>query len=123
VDYKTSDPKALDVGKFAAGDGLQLGLYGLAARALGATTVHMSRIGRSLDLNDAQITDEDLNGLESLWQSLVAMQESGRFGMLGPLRSPYGVRVSYPLATLAIDETLLKSKWALTHSTLNGGDE
>jgi hypothetical protein len=123
VDYKTSDPEALKIGRFAEGDGLQLGLYGLAARVLGATTVQMSRIGRSLDLAAPQITGEDLNGLESLWQSLVAMQESGRFGMLGAIRSPYGVRVTYPLATLGIDETLLKSKWALTHSTLNGGDE
>jgi hypothetical protein len=123
VDYKTSDPKALNVAKFVDGNGLQLGLYGLAARILGAKTVHMSRLGRSLDLNSAQVTGEDLDGLESLWQALVAMQESGRFGMLGAIRSPYGVRVTYPLATLGIDEALLDSKWALTHSKLNGGDE
>jgi hypothetical protein len=123
VDYKTSDPEPLKISKLAEGDGLQLGLYGLAVRVLGATTVHMSRIGRSLDLTAPQLTGEDLTGLESLWQSLVAMQDSGRFGMLGAIRSPYGVRVTYPLATLGIDEAILKSKWALTHSTLNGGEE
>jgi hypothetical protein len=123
VDYKTSDPKPLSVEKIAMGDGLQLGLYGLAARALGATTVHMSRIGRSLDLTVPQLTGNDLNGLESLWEALIAMQETGRFGMRGVLRSPYGARVTYPLATLGIDESILESKWTLTHSKLNGGDE
>jgi hypothetical protein len=123
IDYKTSDPKALKPEKLADGDGLQLGLYGLAARALGARVVHMSRIGRSLDLDAAQITGQHLDALGSLWQALIDMQESGRFGMLGPVRSPYGVRPKYPLATLGVDETLLESKWALTHTRLNGGAE
>jgi hypothetical protein len=102
---------------------LQLGLYGLAARVLGAKDVYMSRVGRSLDLSGAQMSGSDLNALESLWNGLVAMQESGRFGMLGAVRSPYGIHATYPLATLAIDETLLQSKWAITHSALNGGEE
>lgn len=123
VDYKTGDPKGLNVGKLASGDGLQLGLYGLAARALGAKDVHMSRVGRSLDLSGAQMTAADLNALGSLWEALIAMQESGKFGMLGGIRSPYGARVTYPLATLGIDEGVLESKWIITHSKLNGGGE
>jgi hypothetical protein len=123
VDYKTSDPKPLSADKMAMGDGLQLGLYGLAARKLGATSVQMSRIGRSLDLASPQLRGEDLNGLDSLWQALIAMQETGRFGMRGVLRSPYGARVTYPLATLGIDESILESKWELSHSKANGGDE
>jgi len=123
VDYKTSDPRPLSAEKVAMGDGLQLGLYGLAARALGATTVHMSRIGRSLDLNAPQLRGEDLNGLDSLWQMLIAMQETGRFGMRGVLRSQYGTPVTYPLATLGIDESILETKWELSHSKANGGDE
>jgi hypothetical protein len=83
----------------------------------------MSRIGRSLDLNAAQITGNHLDALGPLWQALITMQESGRFGMLGPIRSSYGVRPTYPLATLGIDEALLESKWALTHARLNGGAE
>jgi hypothetical protein len=123
VDYKTGDPKALNAGRFAAGDGLQLGLYGLAARVLGAKDVYLSRVGRSLDLSGAQMSGKDLDALDSLWNGLVAMQESGRFGMLGAIRSPYGIRAMYPLATLGIDETLLQSKWAITHAPLSGGGE
>lgn len=124
VDYKTGEKKTLNVARLATGDGLQLGLYGLAARTLGAKHVHVSRIGRSLDLKSAQVTGEDLDSLESLWLGLIAMQNSGRFGMLGAIRSTYGPGVRFPLATLAIDPALLKAKWLHTHAIASeGGDE
>ncbi|PYL35013.1 MAG: hypothetical protein DMF38_06525, partial [Verrucomicrobia bacterium] len=43
------------------------------------------------------------------------MQETGVFGMLGPVHTDFGFARSYPLATLPIDIDLLKEKWALTH--------
>ena len=43
------------------------------------------------------------------------MQESGVFGMRGALRTEFGFRGDYPLATLAIDEEILAEKWSLTH--------
>ena len=46
------------------------------------------------------------------------MQETGVFGMLGPVHAQYGFAHDYPLATLGIDEELLKEKWALTHPAL-----
>jgi hypothetical protein len=46
------------------------------------------------------------------------MQETGVFGMLGPIHTDYGFAYDYPLATLGIDEELLKQKWAITHPAL-----
>jgi hypothetical protein len=123
VDYKTGDPKELKVAKLAQGDGLQLALYGLAARSLGASDVQMSRLGCSLDLGEAQLTGEELEGLQPLWHGLVDIQETGRFGLLGAIRSEYGTSATYPLATLGVDVDLLKDKWELTHPKLNGSDE
>jgi hypothetical protein len=43
------------------------------------------------------------------------MQETGVFGMLGPVHADFGFTAAYPLATLPLDTDLLKEKWALTH--------
>jgi hypothetical protein len=78
----------------------------------------MSRVGPSLDLQEAQLTGADLEGMANLWQALASMQDRGAFGQLGALRSEYGVTATYPLATLAIDEDVLSEKWYLTHPLL-----
>ena len=46
------------------------------------------------------------------------MQETGVFGMLGPIHTDYGFGYDYPLATLGIDEELLEQKWTITHPAL-----
>jgi hypothetical protein len=43
------------------------------------------------------------------------MQETGVFGMLGPVHRDFGFVRNYPVATLSIDPELLKAKWELTH--------
>jgi hypothetical protein len=118
IDYKTGDPSPLKPFLLSRGDGIQLALYGLAVRSIGAQLVMMSRVGPSLDLQGAQLTGADLDGMANLWQALASMQDRGTFGQLGPLRSEYGVTATYPLATLAIDEDVLSEKWDLTHSLL-----
>ncbi len=115
IDYKTGDPEPLDPWRLAnKGDGIQLALYGLAARTLGPPRVAMSRVGPSLDLQAPQLHGEDLDRLTHVWSMLASMQDRGVFGQRGPLRSEFGVSAVYPLATLAIDPELLAAKWDKT---------
>ena len=43
------------------------------------------------------------------------MQETGIFGLRGPIRNEFGFNPDYPLATLPIDQEFLDEKWVLTH--------
>jgi hypothetical protein len=52
---------------------------------------------------------------KDFWSELHRMQETGVFGMLGPVHADFGFVEKYPLATLPIDTDLLKEKWVLTH--------
>jgi hypothetical protein len=51
------------------------------------------------------------------------MQETGIFGMLGPVHADFGYVWKYPLATLPIDPDLLQEKWSLTHRAFSVKDE
>jgi hypothetical protein len=55
---------------------------------------------------------------KEFWRELYRMQETGVFGMHGRIHADYGFGYDYPLATLGIDEELLKQKWAITHPAL-----
>jgi RecB family exonuclease len=125
VDYKTGNRKALSAKALRAGDGLQLALYALALRELGTAQVGISLLTPSLDLVAPQLTLADLRAPEQqrLWRGLHRMQESGVFGMRGKLRDEFAFGGDYPLATLAIDETLLDEKWALTHPEFGEEEE
>jgi hypothetical protein len=57
----------------------------------------------------------DVLAQKDFWRELHRMQETGVFGMLGPVHREFGFVRKYPLATLGIDPALLKTKWALTH--------
>ena len=118
VDYKTGHRQPLSLGALATGDGLQLALYALALRAAGAKDVGLSLLTPGSPLTAPQLTIAQLDELGGLWQGLLAMQQTGVFGMHGALRSEYGPRGEYPLATLAIDEDILAGKWAATHPDL-----
>jgi hypothetical protein len=52
---------------------------------------------------------------QNFWRELHRMQETGIFGMLGPVHRDFGFAKKYPLGTLSIDPDLLKAKWVLTH--------
>jgi hypothetical protein len=131
IDYKTGRQRAFSLYELrkqqtaeeklhkllVKGRGVQLGLYALAVHALGATQVQLSLLGRAdelksqFDLSDAVIQKD-------FWRELNRMQETGVFGMLASVYSEYGFAREYPLATLGIDEDLLKQKWAMTHPAL-----
>ena len=87
-----------------------------APRARGRSASACSR--RARRSTEPQIHLADLDGLAGLWRILLRMQETGVFGMLGPLRAEFGYGQDYPLATLAIDEDILADKWLLTHPDL-----
>jgi hypothetical protein len=136
VDYKTGNHKALSAAswrtpearlegvrkKLVRGDAVQLGLYGLAARQLGAEQVALSLLSPRLDLERPQLDLAELEAHRDFWLELYRMQETGIFGMLGPIRSEFSFTGAYPLATLSINNELLREKWALTHPALADDD-
>lgn len=123
VDYKTGNRKGLDLKKLRRGDGLQLALYTLALRELGASSVGVSLLSRNVELDSPQLEVADIESQAGLWLGLLRMQETGIFGMRGPIRSEFNFANNYPLATLAIDEELLQEKWEITHPAFAGGNE
>ncbi len=128
IDYKTGRQRSFNLREFkkgespdekfrkklASGEAVQLGLYALAARQLGASAVKLTLLTRSSELMP-QFRLEDVLAQLDFWSELHRMQESGVFGMLGLVRSKYSVSAAYPLATLAVDPELVKEKWATTH--------
>jgi PD-(D/E)XK nuclease superfamily len=131
IDYKTGRQRGLNlkerrskeasVEKFrkllAKGRGVQIALYALATHALGASNVQLALLGLADEL-EPQFRLADALAQKDFWQELYRMQETGMFGMLGPVHADYGFAYDYPLATLGIDEELLKEKWAITHPAL-----
>jgi hypothetical protein len=96
------------------GRGVQLALYGLAAHSLGATDVRLTLLVPAGEL-EAQFQLSHVLAQKDFWRELHRMQETGVFGMLGPVHTDFGFSHAYPLATLSIDPDLLKEKWAMTH--------
>jgi len=131
IDYKTGRQRGLNLHErrskeasaekfrklLTKGRGVQLALYALATHALGASNVQLALLGLADEL-EPQFGLADALAQKDFWQELYRMQETGVFGMLGPVHADYGFAYDYPLATLGIDEELLKQKWAITHPAL-----
>jgi PD-(D/E)XK nuclease superfamily len=128
VDYKTGNVKPLTPPgrtpearaanlrkKLVRGDAIQLGLYGLAARELGAAEIHLSILSLRTELERPQLAMADLAADSDFWPELYRMQETGIFGLRGLIRNEFGFNPDYPLATLPIDKEFLDEKWVLTH--------
>ena len=131
IDYKTGRQRGLKLHErrskeepaekfrklLAKGRGVQLALYALATHAFGASNVQLSLLGLADEL-EPQFRLADAVAQKDFWQELYRMQETGVFGMLGPVHADYGFAYDYPLATLGIDEEVLKQKWGITHPAL-----
>ena len=128
IDYKTGNKKGFTAtartpeARFAAvrkklvrGDAIQLGLYGLVARELGASEIKLSLLSPLTELERPQLALGDLAAHSDFWSELHKMQETGIFGLRGPIRSEFTFTADYPLATLPIDREFLQEKWTLTH--------
>ena len=122
VDYKTSSTKELKTSdlhdNLVKGTTLQLGLYALAMRELGAKEVSVSILSLAVKNVAPQLSVVDLAPHTSVFADLAEMQRTGVFGMKGEIRPAFGYSVAYPLATLSIDNDVLEDKWALTHPAL-----
>jgi PD-(D/E)XK nuclease superfamily len=131
IDYKTGRQRGLNLRErrsreaspekfrklLIKGRGVQLALYALAAHALGAANVQLALLGLADEL-EPQFQLADALAQKDFWREFYRMQETGLFGMTGPIHAEYGSAYAYPLATLAIDEDLLQEKWAITHPAL-----
>ena len=122
VDYKTNSAKELKNSdlhdKLVKGDTLQLGLYSLAIRELGAAEVDASILSLAVKNVGPQLSVTALAEHTNVFADLAEMQRTGVFGMKGEVRPSFGYGTPYPLATLPIDEEILEDKWALSHPNL-----
>jgi hypothetical protein len=122
VDYKTGSTRELKTSdlhdNLVKGTTLQLGLYALAMRELGAAEVSMSIISLAVKNVTPQLSVVDLAPHTDVFADLAEMQRTGVFGMKGEIRPAFGYSAPYPLATLPIDSDILEDKWALTHPAL-----
>jgi hypothetical protein len=136
VDYKTGAKKALTESrpdaeggrpalkkKLLDGSALQLGLYSLAAGALGTEQIKVSLLSPFVRQLKPQMSAADFSSEIKIFSELAKMQETGAFGMHGLLRSAYGFADDYPLATLAVDADILEQRWELTHPALVRDEE
>ncbi len=122
VDYKTGSNRELKTSdlhdNLVKGTTLQLGLYALATRELGAAEVSVSIISLAVKNVAPQLSVVDLAPHTDVFADLAEMQRTGIFGMKGEIRPAFGYSAPYPLATLPIDNDILEDKWALTHPAL-----
>ena len=136
IDYKTGAKKALATAKQDAdgrrpalkkklldGSALQLGLYTLAVSALGAQRTEVSLLSPLVSRLEPQISGDEFSSETDIFAELARMQQTGIFGMHGPLRSAYRFTDDYPLATVAIDSDILEQRWELTHPALVRDEE
>src|SRR6266480_3136931 len=122
VDYKTGSTKELKSSdlhdSLVKGTALQLGLYSLAMRELGAAEVSVSILSLAVKNVGPQLSVVDLAPHTNVFADLAEMQRTGVFGMKGEIRPAFGYSAPYPLATLQIDNDILEDKWVLTHPAL-----
>ncbi len=122
VDYKTGSNRELKTSdlhdNLVKGTTLQLGLYALAIRELGAAEVSVSIISLAVKNVAPQLSVVDLAPQTDVFADLAEMQRTGVFGMKGEIRPAFGYSAPYPLATLPIDNDISEDKWALTHPAL-----
>jgi hypothetical protein len=111
---KSESPEEKFRKQLVDGRGVQLGLYALAVHALGAQEVRLTLLSPVGEL-ESQFSLQHVFAQRKFWLELCRMQESGVFGMLGPVHTEFGIVRAYPLATLGIDPDLLQEKWELTH--------
>jgi hypothetical protein len=122
VDYKTGSTRELKTSdlhdSLVKGTTLQLGLYALAIRELGAAEVNASIVSLKVKTVAPQLSVTDLTPHTNVFADLAEMQRTGIFGMKGEIRPAFGYSAPYPLTTLPIDNDILEDKWALTHPAL-----
>ncbi len=121
---KKGEPRPPRVLKMVVkGEAMQLALYALAAKQLGAGKVDLSILSPVIVKPEAQLHDDDFEDCANAFAELARMQATGIFGMKGPLRGAFSFTNDYPLATLSIDPEIIDERWELTHPDLAADEE
>src|SRR2546430_1835113 len=116
VDYKTGRQRGFNLKELrrkdtpehkflrqlVEGRGVQLALYALAVHSLGAKDCRLTLLSPAEELK-SQFELRHVLAQTEFWRELHRMQETGGFGMVGPVQSDFGFVRKYPLATLSID--------------------
>ena len=106
IDFKTSSRKPLTKNNLQKGYGLQLLLYGLALRKIGATQVTLALVSPE---GTTPLTIENWQDFDPLLEELLLISQ-GHFGDLAP-HFENGSSNFHPTATLAIDPKILATKY------------
>jgi hypothetical protein len=112
IDFKTGADTGLTEKRLEKGRGLQIALYGLALRALGAEPVSMSVLTPGATLK-RQLEETGERGGAEPFRTLEAMHRDGVFGQSDQEDRAHGFAPDYPLTTRAIPREVLKAKRAL----------
>jgi hypothetical protein len=114
LDFKTGSTGDFAPSDIREGRGLQLLLYWLAAKGLGAAEAACAFI--TPDVGDLELySDDECERLLFVLPALVRMQKTGVFGMRGQLRAARGYRSPLPLATLEIPQEIVDERFTITH--------
>lgn len=136
IDYKTGAKQPLKRGRADAesrypalrkklidGSALQLALYAYAARALGARDCAVSLLSPRVRPLSKQLRAADIFAESDIFIELARMQQTGTFGMFGPLRSAWRFLDDYPFATIGVELDIVDQRWQQTHPALAREEE
>lgn len=120
IDFKTGGEIKLTPAELAKGKGLQVLLYGEALRELGAESVSIRIVRPGASGSARELSRKECL---SLLSALAEMQNSGAFGVRGPMFSEYSYCPPLPMAVLAIAAELNDIRWQLTRGLVEGGKD
>jgi transposase-like protein len=112
IDFKTGSDSGLTEKRLEKGHGLQIALYGLALRALGAQPVHFSVLTPGAVLK-RQLEETGSRGASEPFRTIEAMHRWGLFGQSDQEDRAHGFAPDYPMTTRIIPREVLKAKRAL----------
>lgn len=114
IDFKTGrNTSKVRADKLEESSGVQILLYGLALRKLGAENVRTSLVGPNLAPTDS-FDVAATRTAQRIWKRVCEMQRTGVFGMRGALREEFTFSTRMPMATLPIDPDVLEAKSRLS---------
>ena len=116
-DFKSGKNNPLSSKRLATGEGIQLALYALGLADAGSEDVNLTLLKPGAEAVN-QLSLAEVRGHGVLWEHLLRLQQTGRFGQLEKLRDEFRAGAEFPLATLAVPTDVLLAKWQLTHPDL-----
>ena len=114
IDFKTGSDSSLTDRRLQKGQGLQIALYGLGLRALGAEAVTLSVLTPGAELK-RQLADEKVLAMQEPFRTIDAIHRTGVFGQSPAEDREHGFAPDYPMTTRAVAHDVLQAKWAIEH--------